>query len=196
MTGLKTTCPKRPVPVRPKLLDELAELTRERFPEGLVRRLEHRFRDSGLDADAAVGDAIEIMVKKANTLQVANPRAYLAAVATNLLRRAAAKQAVLSFDDERDNVSAETAAEDEALRTEIFKYVKSLVGLWENARLRATTLLELDATFLGEPLSNEELAAQLEDILGEEVSRPTVRKWKQRGLERVADELREQGFLD
>jgi len=179
---------------RPKLLDQLETLTRERFPEGLARRLQHRFRENGLDADAAVGDAIEIMVKKANTLQVDDPRAYLTAVATNLLRRAANKQTMFSFE-ERDDVDEESV-EDEALRTEIFKYVKGLVGRWENVRLRATTLLVIDGTFLGVPLTTEELADQLEDILGEESSLPTVRKWKQRGLERLADELRDQGFLD
>ena len=193
--GSRATLPYVEAPTtRPKLLEELEKLTRERFPEGLARRLEHRFRDTGLDVDAAVGDAIEIMVKKANTLQVDNARAYLTAVATNLLRRAATQQAALSFDD-RDDV-AEESAEDEALRTEIFRYVKGLVGRWENVRMRATTLLVLDATFLGEPLTTAELAEQLEDIVGEEVSLVAVRKWKQRGLERLADELRDEGFLD
>ena len=54
----------------------------------------------------------------------------------------------------------------------------------------------IDSTFLGEPLTTEELAEQLEDILGEEIALPTVRKWKQRSLDRLADELRDQGFVD
>jgi hypothetical protein len=179
---------------RPKLLDELEALTRARFPEGLARRLQHRFRVKGLDADAAVGDAIEIMVKKADTLCVDDSRAYLTAIAFNLLRRAAKQQTLLGLD-ERDDVGHDDV-EDEGLRTEVFKYVKSLVEQWENKSLQATALLVIDSTFLGEPLATEELGEQLEDILGEEISLPTVRKWKQRSLDRLADELRDQGFVD
>jgi hypothetical protein len=191
----RETLPSMTTPTtRPKLLDELETLTRERFPEGLARRLQHQFRVKGLDADGAVGDAIEIMVKKADTLQVEDARSYLTAVAFNLLRRAANKQTMFSLD-ERDGVG-DDGVEDEALRKEIFKYVKDLVERWENKSLRATALLVIEGTFLGEPLTTEELAEQLEDILGEEVSLPTVRKWKQRSLDRLAGELREQGFMD
>ena len=87
-----------------------------------------RFRDGGLDADAAIGDAIEIMVRKAETLRVEDTRAYLAAIATNLFRRAYNQQRMCSFND-RDEVADESVV-DEALRTEIFKSVKGLVGRW------------------------------------------------------------------
>lgn len=193
--GRRETLPHVKTPTtRPKLLNELEALTRERFPEGLARRLQHRFRVKGLDADGAVGDAIEIMVKKADTLQVEDPRAYLTAIAFNLLRRAAKQQTLLGLD-ERDDVG-DDGVEDEALRTEVFKYVKSLVERWENKSLQATALLVIDSAFLGEPLTTEELTELLEGILGEEISLPTVRKWKQRSLDRLADELRDQGFVD
>jgi DNA-directed RNA polymerase specialized sigma24 family protein len=180
--------------MRPKLIDEVEALTRQRFPEGLARRLQHRFRVNGLDADAAVGDAIEIMVKKADTLQVEDPRTYLTAIAFNLLRRAAKQETLLGLDEREDVGDFEL--EDEALRTEVFKYIKGLVGRWENKNLGATALLVIESAFLGEPLTTEELAEQLEDILGEEISLPTVRKWKQRSRNRLADELRDQGFVD
>lgn len=184
---------KTPI-TRPKLLDQLEVLTRERFPEGLARRLQHRFRASGVDADGAVGDAIEIMVRKADSLQVDDARAYLTAVAFNLLRRATKQQTLLELEGNEDIGGGNV--EDEALRTEVFKYVKGLVQRWENKGLQATALVVIDSAFLGEPLTNEELGEQLEDILGEEISAPTVRKWKQRSLERLADELRDQGFVD
>jgi DNA-directed RNA polymerase specialized sigma24 family protein len=194
-TGSSDTLPYMENPTtRPKLLEQLEALTTERFPEGLAVRLQRKFGVKGLDADAAVGDAIEIMVKKADTLQVEDARAYLTAIATNLLRRASKRQVLLSLD-ERDDVGDESV-EDEALRTEVFKYVKTLVQRWENASLRETALLIIDAAFLGEILTTEELAALLEDILGEEVSLSTVRKWKERSLDRLAEELRDQGFID
>jgi hypothetical protein len=194
-SGRRETLPYVKTPTtQPKLLDELEALTRERFPEGLARRLQHRFRAKGLDADAAVGDAIEIMVKKADTLQVDDPRAYLTAIAFNLLRRAAKQPTLLGLEEREE--SGDYDIEDEALRTEVFRYVKGLVERWENKSLQATALVVIDSAFLGEPLTTEELAEQLEDILGEEISLPTVRKWKERSLDRLADELRDQGFVD
>jgi hypothetical protein len=98
---------------RPKLLAGLEQLTRKRFPEGLARRVERSFRATGVDADAAVGDAIAIMVKKADTLEVEDARRDLAAIATNLLRRSAKNEATLSLG-ERDSVAAERTEDESA----------------------------------------------------------------------------------
>lgn len=188
-----------PTTARPVLLDELTALVLDRhYLEGLVRRLENRFRGQGLDVDGAVGDAIETMTKKAESLQVKDPPAYLYAIAANLLRREAKEHVLFPVDalDDHAHVAARVDVVDDALRTDVFKYVKSLIERWENKSLRVTALLVMEASFVGEPIPTEELAEQLEEILGEEVSLTTVRKWKERSLDRLADELRDQGFID
>lgn len=180
---------------RPKLLDDLERLTMERYPEGLARRLQHQFRANGLDADAAVGDAIEIMVMKAASLDVHDARGYLHAIAFNLLRKASAAESEFSLD-ERDEEAGENDVERQAFVTDTVKFIKSRVERWELKNLRVTTLVIIESTFLGEPLSTEELAERVEDILGETVELATVRQWKKRGLDRLADELRSLGFED
>jgi hypothetical protein len=107
----------------PKLLGELTTIVQERFLEGLVRQLEKRFRGQGLDVDGAVGDAVEILVRKADTLKVDDPRAYLYAVAYNKLRRSAKQRAFSPLEDvpEESRGAAFDEVLDEAFRTETFK---------------------------------------------------------------------------
>lgn len=181
--------------MRPKLLDELEKLTRERYPEGLARRLQHQFRANGLDADAAVGDAIEIMVKKAGSLEVEDARKYLHAIAFNLLRKASKAETEFSLD-ERDEDAEVGDVERHAFLTDTVKFIKSRVERWPMRTLREATLVVIDSTFLGEPLATEELVERLEDILGETVDPATARQWKKRGLDRLAGELRDLGFED
>ena len=183
----------KPAETGSDLLEELAELAHARFPEGLVRRLEHRFHGRGLDAENAVAEGVAKMAERAGSGEIDDPRAYLAAIAFNAMRQAAKRAA---FEELDDAAGAGVLVEDEVLIRETFRYVKTLVEAWENKNLRTVTLLVVDSTYLGEPLTTAELAEHLEVIVGEEVSLVTVRKWKERGLARLQDQLRSLGFLE
>ena len=186
-----------PATTRPPLLDDITKLIEDRFLEGLVRILERRFKGQGLDVDGAVGDAVEVLVRKADQLKIDDPGAYLYTVAFNRLRRDAKR---IEFVDAEIAAGADRGSVeellDDALRNETFKFLKGVVERWENASLKATALVLLEAAFLGEPLTTEDLADQLLDILGEEVSLPTVRQWKKRSLDRLEAELREHEITD
>jgi DNA-directed RNA polymerase specialized sigma24 family protein len=75
----------------PDLVAALEELVHERFPEGLVKTLEHRYGRHGTAADDAVGDALEKMVRKAEKIKARDPKAYLTTVASHAMAKALAR---------------------------------------------------------------------------------------------------------
>jgi hypothetical protein len=179
---------------KPALLDALEQLVQARFPEGLVRQLERRFRVAGQTAEDAVAEGLARMVERADRLDVDDPRAYLTTVATNLMRRAVRNALPLGFEENYDGGERET--EDDPLAEQIFVFIKGLVERWETQTLKTVTLLVLEGTYLGDPLTSEELTNETGRLLGEEISGATVRKWKERGVRKLAEELRGLGLWE
>jgi DNA-directed RNA polymerase specialized sigma24 family protein len=178
------------------LIEALEELVAgsDHFPEGLVKRLEKQFRVDGQTAEDAVAEGLARMVERADRLEVDDPRAYLTAVATNLMRRAVQEKLPLGYDESFEGDEQEE--EDDALGKETYLFIKGIVDRWETNTLRTVTLLVLEGAYVGDPLSGEELTRETGRLLGEEISAATVRQWKKRGLDRLQQELRELGLWD
>lgn len=178
------------------LIDALEELVRgpDRFPEGLVQRLERQFRADEQTAEDAVAEGLARMVERADRLEVDDPRAYLTAIATNLMRRAVKETLPLGYGENFEG--DEQGEQDDALGKETYLFIKGLVDRWETNTLRTVTLLVLEGAYLVDPLTGEELTRETGRLLGEEISTATVRQWKKRGLDRLQQELRELGLWD
>jgi DNA-directed RNA polymerase specialized sigma24 family protein len=183
------------------------KMMRERFLDGLTRLLERRYPGSdGATYEDVVFESVARLLEVGGRRSIDDPRAYITTIAINHMRRVlkqAARDVVVDFSaedrDEEDEWTPPRSAEDvpvesEAVSQLVFDYVKDLVGRWESHKLRATTLLVLEGAYIGEPLSSEEMAGRLADILGEDVLPSTVRKWRQRGLDRLIAQLAEEGF--
>jgi hypothetical protein len=117
------------------LIEALEQLVRERYPEGLVRTLEDRYGRHGTAADDAVGDALETMVRKADRLQVRDPRTYLTTVASHAMAKARARAA------RRGEVELTDGEGDVLFRSEedgkrLFAIAKGIINGWENKNMR------------------------------------------------------------
>ena len=159
-----------------------------------MSRLERQFRVDGQTAEDAVAEGLARMVAGADRLAIEDPRAYLTAIATNLMRRAVKERLPLGYEDNFEG--DERGEEDDPLGEETYLFIKGLVERWETNTLRTVTLLVLEGAFLGDPLTGEELRHETGRLLGEEISSATVRKWKERGLDRLQKELRQLGLWD
>jgi Sigma-70 region 2 len=179
---------------KPALIDALEQLVRGGFPEGLVRQLERQFRVAGQTAEDAVAEGLARMVALAGRREIEDPRAYLTVVATNLMRRAVKNALPLGYEENFEG--DEQGEEDDAFGEAAYLFIKGLVERWETKTLRTVTLLVLEGAYLGDPLTGEELTRETGRLLGEEISSVTVRKWKERGLDRLQDELRQLGLWD
>jgi DNA-directed RNA polymerase specialized sigma24 family protein len=168
-------------------------LMRERFPEGLVRALEAKFNAGRTDDfEDAIAEGFAKLVRHDRALE--NPRGYVTAVATNAMRRILSRAARerLPDSDMAEEGEPDTWADptgEEAIGTAMFEFVRGIVERWESRNYRTATLVILVAAELGEPLSAEELAEELEDRVGHEVLPSTARQWRKRGLDRLRAEL-------
>jgi DNA-directed RNA polymerase specialized sigma24 family protein len=186
-------------------LERAAErMVDERFPEGLLRTLEGRFPAATYaDCEDAVSAGFEQLVRRADRA-MENPRGYVTTVAVNamkrLLRRAAIQQLADVYPDEdvedadSDPLDAYTSEWDDpvvakAMLDNAHEFMQSLIASWPVASHKATMQLVLAAAMLGEPLSSEELAQRLADVLGEEVQPATARQWRSRAIKRLKREL-------
>jgi DNA-directed RNA polymerase specialized sigma24 family protein len=184
-------------------------MMRERFLDGVTRLLERRYPGSdGATYEDVVSESVARLLEIGERRDIGNPRAYITTIAINEMRRVlkrAARDVVLDFgaedrDDEDewtpDRDPDERPTDTDAVGRLVFEYTKSLVNAWESRKLRATTLLVLEGAYIGEPLSSEEMAERLGDLLGEDVLPATARKWRQRGLDRLKAQLVSEGFDD
>jgi len=181
-------------PSTTSLTEEIEELVREGYFDGVVGRLSARFPNLPWhDVEDAVETAVVTVLKATSEGKVIDePRGYLYAVALNELRKRAKSGGAAEYDAEIHG-RAESSAEDEILGRELFRVIKRLVDKWESGRMRTITLLFLESASEGERLSLVEAARLASEILGEQVPMSSVGKTKERGLRRLAEQL---GNLD
>jgi len=165
--------------------------------EGLVRRLQKDFPALHTEASAAVGEAVEKLIRRKESPR--NPGAYLAASAYNVLKRQMRRRArSVSLDalgeagdsDGWEPEDAEWSVEEQALIRETYEELRREVEQWETENVKAITLLYLEAAVNAEPLTSAEAADIASDILGEEVDSGFVRTWKSRGFQRLRDHVK------
>jgi DNA-directed RNA polymerase specialized sigma24 family protein len=169
------------------------ELMRERFPDGLVRSLETKFEGGRVhDFEDAIAVGFEKLVKRQEAHE--NPHGYVTAVATNAMLRILARAARERLPD--SDLPEEGAPDvwsdptgDEAIAAAMLAFVRGVVESWESRNYRTAMLVILEAAEVEEPLSADELAEELEDRLGQDVSSGTARQWRKRGLDRLRAEL-------
>lgn len=167
-------------------------MVRDRFPEGLLAVLRKKFPAGQYqDYEDAIARGFEKLIEKGAPLE--NPRGYVTTVATNamrgLLARAAREQLPTEDDDEPEVDRWADPTADGAMLEAVYAFMRELVEKWESRNLRTATLLVLEAGKLLEPLSSEELAERLEELLEQDVLPDTARQWRKRGLDRLREEL-------
>lgn len=165
--------------------DDLEQLLLgERFLLGLVAQLCAAYPSAGSGlAEEAVQEAVrKLVVRMDRPPPLRDVRAYLARVAYNTLNRIAPEviDYEVPLEDRPDTPTP--SAEDESLRDAAVKAVKEEIRTWSNANKREVMLIYVDAIALGEPIEAQEVADLVRPILGEEISAPSVRVWKQRGM--------------
>lgn len=167
-------------------------LVRDRFPEGLLGVLRKNFPAGRYqDYEDAIGRGFEKLVEKGVPLE--NPRGYVTTVAINAMRgvlaRAAREQLPTEEDDEPEVDHWANPTGDEAVLEAVYAFMRELVEKWESRNVRTAVLLVLEAGRLLEPLSNDELAERLEELLEQDVLPNTAKQWRKRGLDRLREEL-------
>ncbi|KAF0848139.1 hypothetical protein [Nocardia caishijiensis] len=179
----------------------LGELFGEGFLVGLIAQLHSHYPTA---ASAEIEDAVcEAAVKLVEQLSAGKPirnvRSYFAKVAYRALTRfkgGLAKREVrlpeLQLPEDYRPASTAPSAEDEAvareqhvLRRRAVNAMKLEIRSWTNANIREVMLVVIEAAEAGELIEADEITRIVSQNLGEEVSVPTVRVWKQRGFERI-----------
>lgn len=179
----------------------LGDLFNEGFLVGLIAQLRSHYPNASL---VEIEDAVcEAAVRLAEHLSAGNSvrdvRSYFAKVAYRTLTRfkgSIAKREVLlpefQLPEGHRLAGASPSAEDEAvrrdelaLRRRAIDAIKREVRTWPNANIREVMLVVIEAAEVGDLIEADEIARIVGQNLGEEVSVPTVRVWKQRGFERI-----------
>lgn len=188
---------------------ELDDLFREGFLAGLIAQLHNNYPTASW---AEIEDAVcEAAARLAEQLSAGNSvkdvRSYFAKVAYHTHTRfkgSIAKREVrlpeLHLPDDYRPAGTSPSAEDEAVRREekalrrnAIDAMKLEIRTWTNINIREVMLVVIEAAEAGEPIDTDEIARIVAQNLGEEaVSVVSVRKWKQRGFEKIRDFLEEQ----
>jgi hypothetical protein len=190
------------------MAQEAEVMLEEGFIEGLAQQLRRRFPSFEHEADASVGHGVHKLITRCRSPR--KPPDYIAACAYNYMKRFARRASLHdSLDvirgDSSDGVPVEVpdtgwTVEERALIDEVYLELCHYVETWEAGNVRSVTLLFLEATQHGDPLTSEEAADQLGEILGEEIDADFVRVWKSRGFKRlrkwVSNGLTEEGDHD
>src|SRR5258708_3391276 len=119
------------------------------------------------------------------------PGAWIYKVAPNPLLRA--------FRDRRPSSPLDPAPQapdpaEIAQGRQTLALIKRIVDGWENAHIRVVTMLYIEATWLGEPLSLLEAQEHAATILDDEISIRSIGTWKARGFDRLVEELTKMNY--
>ena len=193
-----------------KLGPAVEDMLRDQFLDGLTRLLERRYPGSNsVVYEDVISESVARLLAAGEHRVVDDPRAYITTIAINEMRKVlkrAAREVIADFgaedrggDEDEDEWAPPRSADEKPVEAEgvsklVFEYVKGLVEAWESRNIRTTTLLVLEGAYIGEPLSSDEIAERLGDILGEEVQPATARQWRKRGLDRLVKQLKAEGF--
>lgn len=168
---------------------EAEEMLRDGRIEGLVRQIQRKYPALAEDAGAAVGHAVEALIRKKKSPD--RPFSYLASCAYNEIKKIGKFRASsASLDALRDATDWEPAydewsVEERALINETYKELVAQIATWENNNVRIVTESYLQAAYLGEPATSAEIADELSAVTGSEISADEVRTWKSRGFKRL-----------
>ena len=168
---------------------EAEEMLRDSRIEGLVRQIQKAYPGLAHEAEAAVGHAVEALIRK--TPSPEKPFRYLASCAYNEIKKIGKFRASnVSLDSLRDESDWEPAydewsAEERALVDETYKELMAHVATWENNNVRIVTEAYLEAVNTGGPPKAGDVADELSVVTGNEVSEDEVRTWKSRGFRRL-----------
>lgn len=187
-----------------KIASDLEDMIKDQFLDGLVRVLEQRFPDAaGAISEDAVAEAVRKTLEIGRKRPIDNPRGYVTTIAKNEIKSALSRAAIETIPetDEESEDWTDAVVDDNGRSPEanligemVYEFVRGLVNQWPSKNLKTATSLVLEGAFLGEPLSGDELAERLEDILDKDVSASTARQWRKRGLDRLKTQLEEEGF--
>jgi len=169
-------------------------MLRDGTAEGLARLLRSKFPAFAEEADAAIGQAVAQLITRPHAPK--NPRAYLAAIATNEMKRVARHwarrvsldQLAADGDDERpgwEPFDSSWTVEEQALLRATYDTLRAHVATWDTRTVSVVTLLYLEAAFNGEPLPSTTAAELASGLLGYEVDDAFVRTWKSRGFKKL-----------
>jgi DNA-directed RNA polymerase specialized sigma24 family protein len=194
---------------RSRLAHAVEEMLKDRFLDGLTRLLERKFETAAQVAysevyEDAVVEAVTRLFEAGERRQIKDPRAYLTTIAVNYMKRVlrhAAREVLADASDEGDEEDElqdprrafERPTEDAAVKEIIYKIVQAQAEKLQIRNHRMAVVLALESAHEDEPLTDAELADELADLLGEEVSEERAKKWRQRGFERLLAALVEEG---
>lgn len=174
------------------MCDAIDEMLADGTIEGLASRLRGTYPKIRFAVEDAIAHAVEKLIVQ---VQVRKPPQYLAACATNHMNgvaRELARRRLISLDMLQDNPDTTFDLEDEswtveesALVNAVYDEVTRHVETWEPGNVKVVTLLYLEAAYNGEPLTSEDAAQVVSEIIGEEVGSDFVRTWKSRGFRRL-----------
>lgn len=173
---------------------QLQDLMSSGYVDRLVRRLEASFRVDYATVEDGVAEAVLRLARRWGRAQVDDVGAWLTVVVTNWLKHRVTHIGL----DELPSEPADDALrpEDVAVAADMLRYVKDVIGRWENRNVATITQLYVEAAFAGEPLSLVEARDLAQQILGENISLGSVGTWKSRGFDRLERELDGAGFTN
>ncbi len=186
--------------------EQVERLVRARYPEGVIRQLERRFpAAAAADCEDAVSTGFEKLLCREGPLQ--SPEGYVTTVAQNvmkrLMRRAAFEQLADEDDDGEQNEVIDRGLDpwsdpvsEGPIAKDAYEFVLEVVSTWESRNYKAAMELGLEAAWMGEPLSSEELSEKLHDVLGEDVKPATARQWRKRATDRLRRQLIEADLIE
>lgn len=175
--------------------DEIVSMLGDARVDGIVRSLSRKYPHNASRVEDAVCEAFIQVIGASKRRHIDNVAAYLTRTAENHLLKSLGREPLwgsineMGELDESDQFGAIDAKD-------TFRALKQATTNW-NERIRVVVNLVLDAAYLGEYLTAEDLAYETSAILGEEVEPATASMWKSRGLKRLSEEfLKSQSSLD
>lgn len=157
--------------------------------DGLVAQLRHDYgRLPRHRLEEAVLDAFVALYRRLLAEDVEAPVAFAYKTARNMINKELDRTPALVALPDDDNPGAIAGGQlddghDEVRamrRDHAFRYLLGVVGSWTNSNVKQVTQLVIEAATHGEPLEAPEIASRLG------LNPNSVRKWKQRGLDRLA----------
>lgn len=181
--------PEQPEPRRALADAAVTQMYTDGRLDGLVAQLRHDYGKLPRHRlEEAVLDGFVALYRKLLAEDVLAPVAFVYKAARNTINKELARTptlVTLPEDDRPDAIAAERldAEHDEvrAMRREhAFRYLLGVVESWTNGNVKDVTRLVIEAATHGEPLEASEIGTRLG------LNPTSVRKWKQRGLDRLA----------